>query len=201
MMSYCLCVRAGRPEQKRHDSQCSIVNGKTVPSEADEGNAPVFINPDRDKTGCLESGFQPDRHTLPSTPDPDELPPIEFMKDHFAVILKRLRRCSLNFNKLSKTVKIVTIAIMVPIFVVSAFSMNVVATALSDTPLHILHDHGHVGGCPCRLDVFLQIEKTAIDRSYYPPCPENIFRRRTAETMQTFFLLYLSINCRKFATR
>ena len=72
----------------------TLLEGKILPAEGKTGQILVFINPDKDEIGYLESNFHLDEHTLQSSLDPDELSRLEFEKEHFAVILKRPRSYS-----------------------------------------------------------------------------------------------------------
>ena len=72
----------------------AIIDGKILPAEGNEGKILVFINPDKEEIGYLESNFHLDEHTLQSSLDPDELSRLEFEKEHFAIILKRPRSYS-----------------------------------------------------------------------------------------------------------
>lgn len=67
----------------------AIADGKVIPTDGANGTILVFVDPDKDEIGYLESKFHLDEHTLQSSLDPDELSRLEFEQDHFAVILKR----------------------------------------------------------------------------------------------------------------
>lgn len=72
--------------------------------EIDEIQAPVmvFINPDEKDKKFLVEKLCIDEHTLASSLDPDELSRIEFEPEHLAVILKRPRNYSSEYNFLFK---------------------------------------------------------------------------------------------------
>lgn len=69
----------------------SLIDGRIVESECDNGDILVFIRPDENEKRFLIEEMKLDEHTLNSALDPDELSRLEFEPEHMALIFKRPR--------------------------------------------------------------------------------------------------------------
>ncbi len=79
-----------------------IFENKLTPSDEQEGQVFVFVNPDEAEKRYLVDRLAIDEHTLNSSLDPDELSRVEFEPEHLAIILKRPKNYSSEYNFLFK---------------------------------------------------------------------------------------------------
>lgn len=79
-----------------------ISNGALVPSENDNGNIIMYINPDANEKSIIQTKYDIDEHTIASSLDPDELSRIEIENGNIHMIWKYPRTFSNqvqpNFN-------------------------------------------------------------------------------------------------------
>jgi magnesium transporter len=71
-----------------------IVKGRLLPTDDENSNIQVFIDPDETERMYLIGELSLDEHTLASALDPDELSRVEFEPSHIAVIFKRPKHYS-----------------------------------------------------------------------------------------------------------
>ena len=75
-----------------------IVEGRLLPTDNENSNIQVFIDPDETERMYLVGELSLDEHTLASALDPDELSRVEFEPGHIAVIFKRPKHYSADDN-------------------------------------------------------------------------------------------------------
>ncbi|MDR2346013.1 MAG: magnesium transporter CorA family protein [Planctomycetaceae bacterium] len=71
-----------------------IIDGRLTPTENENSQIVVFVNPNEAERLYLIGELSLDEHTLSSALDPDELSRVEFEPEHVAVIFKRPRHYS-----------------------------------------------------------------------------------------------------------